>query len=664
MNNIDLSIIIVNYNVKEFLQNLLTSIQKSSLNVTKEIIVVDNASDDGSVEIIQEKFPDVKLIANKVNVGFGNANNIGLKLASGKFILLINPDAIVQEDTFQKLIEFFNSTPDAGIAGCKVLNSDGSLQLACRRGFPGPWTSFTKVTGLSKLFPNNRLFARYNLTYLDENKTYEVDAISGAFMMMRREVYEKIGGFDPEFFMYGEDLDLCYRTQKAGFKVYYVHTTQIIHYKGESTKRSNLDETKVFYDAMHLFVKKHFSSSFLVQIILRFAIVLRKLAAFVYYYKLVLLAILLDFIFYDISLLLADKLYTSSHWGGYPSEKLSIIFTIPAILQIILSSFLGTYRKDSLSVLKILYSVFIGFFIISATTFFLKQFAYSRAIVIITYALLFVLLPLWRIIVKVLFHLGVKDEAGKSRTLIIGTSENAVSLAVRLKNKFTTLHSIVGLIGNSRKSIGQTLNGFEVIGSLENVGKIIKENNINEVIFSSVDISYSEILSVVSNNQTENVEFKVAGSEFDFLVGKSAVTLLDDIPLLGISYNISGIPQRISKFIFDKAIGIPVLIFIWPFIYFFQKLTKQSNSFTKFAIKIPHVVFGSYSLVGPPVKRELNLFLGKIGLTGLWFTEGYDKNDNEEALKLDIYYAKNQNIWLDLEILGKSISKMFNERKS
>ncbi len=664
MNNIDLSIIIVNYNVKEFLQNLLTSIQKSSLQITKEIIVVDNASDDGSVEIIQEKFPDVKLIANKENIGFGNANNIGLKLASGKFILLINPDAIVQEDTFQKLIEFFERTPDAGIAGCKVLNSDGTLQLACRRGFPGPWTSFTKVTGLSKLFPKNRLFARYNLTYLDENKTYEVDAISGAFMMLRREVYEKIGGFDPEFFMYGEDLDLCYRTQKAGFKVYYVHTTQIIHYKGESTKRSSLDETKVFYDAMHLFVKKHLSSSILVQFILRFAIILRKLAAFMYYYRVALLAILFDFIFYDVSLFLSDKIYSSKHWAGYPQERLSILFTIPAILQIILSSLLGTYRKDSLSILKILYSVFIGFFIISATTFFLKQFAYSRAIVIINYVLLMILLPLWRLIVKVFFHLGIKDESGKSRTLIIGTSENAVSLASRLKNKFTTLHNIVGLIGNSRKSIGTKLNGFEVIGSLENVGKIIKENNINEVIFSSVDISYSEILSVVSNNQGENVEFKVAGSEFDFLVGKSAVTLLDDIPLLGISYNISGIPQRISKFILDKAISIPVLIFIFPFIYFFHKVTKQRSSFIKFVINIPSVVFGKRSLVGPPVKRDINLFLGKIGLTGLWFTEGFNSYDNEEVMKLDIYYAKNQNIWLDLEILGKTISKMFGERKS
>ncbi|HEY6435350.1 MAG TPA: glycosyltransferase family 2 protein, partial [Ignavibacteriaceae bacterium] len=250
----DLSIIIVNYNVKEFLQNLLHSIEKASSNILKEIIIIDNASDDGSVEVIKEKFPTVTLIENKINIGFGKANNQGLAIAKGNYILFINPDCIVSENTFDKMISFFESNSVCGLAGCKILNSDGTLQLACRRSFPGPWTSFTKVTGLSNLFPKSKIFARYNLTYLDENKTHEVDAVSGSFMMIRKEVYGKTGGFDEQFFMYGEDLDLCYRVQKNGYKVYYMHETQIIHYKGESTKRSNLDETKLFYDAMHLFV--------------------------------------------------------------------------------------------------------------------------------------------------------------------------------------------------------------------------------------------------------------------------------------------------------------------------------------------------------------------------------------------------------------------------
>jgi len=269
---LDISIIIVNYNVKEFLQNLLHSLEKASSNISTEIIIVDNASDDGSVEFIREKFPEVKIIANKINLGFGKANNQALKQASGKYILLINPDSVVSEDTFERMITFFENNPTAGLAGCKILNPDGTLQLACRRSFPGPWTSFCKVTGLSTLFPKSKLFARYNLTYHDENKTYEVDAVSGSFMMIRKEVYDNVGGFDEDFFMYGEDLDLSYRIQKAGYKVYYVHETQIIHYKGESTKRSSIDETKVFYDAMHLFVRKHLSGSFLVEAILRSAI--------------------------------------------------------------------------------------------------------------------------------------------------------------------------------------------------------------------------------------------------------------------------------------------------------------------------------------------------------------------------------------------------------
>ncbi len=276
----DLSIIIVNYNVKEFLQNLLDSLHKAAQNISHEIIIVDNASDDGSVEVIEERYPAVKLIKNKKNIGFGKANNLALEHANGKYLLLINPDTIVTENPFEKIIKFFDSTNDVGIVGCKVLNPDGTLQLPCRRGFPGPWTSFTKITGLSKLFPKSKLFARYHLTYLDENKTYEVDAISGAFMFIKRETYEKVGGFDQHFFMYGEDLDLCYRIQKAGFKVYYFHETEIIHYKGESTKRSRIDETKVFYNAMHFFVKKHFSASFVVEFILRAAIALRTLFAF------------------------------------------------------------------------------------------------------------------------------------------------------------------------------------------------------------------------------------------------------------------------------------------------------------------------------------------------------------------------------------------------
>lgn len=655
-----LSIIIVNYNVKEFLQNLLKSIEKTCGNITKEIIVVDNASDDGSVEILREKYPYVRLIANKENLGFGAANNLGMSVSKGRFLLLINPDTIVQEDTFSTLLEFFSGHPEAGMAGCKVLNSDGTLQLACRRGFPGPWTSFCKVSGLSTLFPKSRLFARYNLTFMDENQTYEVDAISGAFMMMRREVFEKTQGFDQRFFMYGEDLDLCYRVQQAGYKVYYVHTTQIIHYKGESTKRSSMDETRVFYDAMNLFVQKHFSSSFIVSMMLQAAIFLRKTLAFMNLYRLVLMAVVLDFIFFDISIFLADKIYSFYGWHGFPARFLPIVYTLPALFQILISSITGVYKKESLSVLRNLYSLLPGFLFISSATFFFKHYAYSRAIVILIYMAAVFMLPLWRILLKVFFKIGIREDLYKSRTLIVGTDDYSAELARKLKSRLTSLHHIAGFISSSRVELGRRIEGIEVIGSMDNIRKIIKERKVNEVIFSSAQMNYQQMLSVVSQCQNENVDFKVAGSGLDFLVGKSSVTMLEDIPLLDVSYNISTITSRVTKRLLDVFISLPLLIFIYPFVYFFSVLKKGISPVSAFILSLPGVAAGRLSLVGPKSTEEQPaLYLGKKGLTGLWFTETQGIPDSDELRKLDVFYARNQNIWLDMEILGKTIARFF-----
>ncbi len=658
----DLSIIIVNYNVKEFIQNLLHSIAKAARNIQYETIIVDNASNDGSVEFLKEKYPEVKLIANKENLGFSKANNLGLKIAKGKYFLLLNPDTLLREDTLQKMIEFFKTVPDAGMAGCKILNPDGSLQLACRRSFPGPWTSFCKVTGLSTLFPKSKIFARYNLTYLDENQTYEVDAISGSFMMLKKEVFDNIGGLDEDFFMYGEDLDLCYRVQKSGYKVYYVHSTQIIHYKGESTKRSSIDETKIFYDAMNLFVKKHLSGSFLVEIILHSAITFRKFFAFLGRRKLIFISLVLDFLFFDAALFFANIIYgLFSKWHGFPVESYYIIYTIPAIIHITVAGVSGVYRKDSLSILRNFLAVIISFIIISALTFFFKQYAYSRAALLITYFILFFLLAFWRIILKVVFKTGIKtNEFAHRRTLIVGINEPAVKIAGKLKAKHTDFHIIEGLIGFTNKEVGNVINGFEVVGTIENIRRVINEKKIEEVIFSSEELSYNQMMAMVSACQSENVEFKIIGGSLDFLVGKTSVSVLDDIPLIEISYNISKPLLRFLKSSFDYALALPVLFFIYPFIYLITMVTGKQTEFKKFILQVPLIVSGKASFVGPKYpKGSGNLFLGKRGLTGLWYIEDEQETGNE---KLDILYAKNQNMWLDLEIIGKTLTRMWEKR--
>ena len=658
---LDLSIIIVNYNVKEFLQNLLHSIDKAAQTISTEVIVVDNASDDGSVDFIREKFPGVKLFANDKNLGFSKANNIALKEAKGKYLLLINPDTLVREDTFTKIIEFFETHPEAGLAGCKILNPDGTLQLACRRSFPGPWTSFTKVTGLSALFPRSKMFARYNLTYLDENQTYEVDAISGSFMMFTREVFEKVGGLDERFFMYGEDLDLCYRIQQEGYKVFYVSSTQIIHYKGESTKRSSLDETKFFYNAMHLFVKKHLSTSYLVEFILRVAIAAREFVAFWGKRKLIVLAVLLDFIFFDLSLFSAARYYGSiTKWTGFAAYHAPVLYTIPALLHILIASVLGVYKRDSLSVLRNFGAIILSFFFISSLTFFFNQFAYSRAVVIITFLFLLFILTGWRVVLKLFFKVGDSDrEYIQTRAIIVGINTHAITLAEKLSNKNSDFHSVLGLISFTHKEIGRKINGFEVLGSIENIKKVIKEKKINEVIFSSEELTYNQMMNIVSSAHDENVEFKLIGSSLDFLVGKTSVSVLDDIPLIGIKYNISDPMFKFFKTVLDYSLASFVLIFIYPFIYLTALMSGRHSAFQNLILNVPKILSGKFSFVGPKEGNVSDLYLGKKGLTGLWYID--ESRSNSE--KLDIFYAKNQNVWLDLEILGKTLNKMWNSKK-
>jgi len=660
---IDLSIIIVNYNVKEFIQNLLESIKSASKGLKTEVIIVDNASDDGSIDLIRHKYPEVTLIENSRNLGFSRANNLGLKIARGKYLLLLNPDTLVKEDTFEKMILFFESTPDAGMAGCKLLNTDGTLQLACRRGFPGPWASFTKVTGLSTLFPRSPLFARYNLTFLDENQTYAVDAISGAFMMIRREVYDKTGGLDETFFMYGEDLDLCYRVNKAGFKVYYVHTTEIIHYKGESTKRSNLNEVKVFYEAMHIFVKKYYAGSFFLLLFLRTAILARELLAFLGKKRLVFVSVLMDLIFYNLTMFLAVKIYTTYRdWeSGIPSYGIPVIYSIPVMVHLLTSAVLSVYKKDRLSVLRTLGAVIAGFFVITSLTFFFKDYAFSRGVVLILYFTLPFTLGGWRIFAKLWFKAGASgDFSLRKRAVVVGTGEEAINLAKKLQKKKGGYSRIAGLIGTKRTQIGERLEGFEVIGSVDNIIKVIRERGIQEVIFTTGELSYNAIIGIVAACRKENVEFQITGGESDFMVSKSEVSILNEIQLFEVNYNIGFPLHKIIKKSFDILFSLFILFFLFPFLFVIKLFSGKESGFYTFVKGLWRVLTGECSVVGPKEEAQKGEpWLGKQGLTGFWFT---DMDEDEDSAKSDIFYAKNQNIWLDLEIIGKTFNKLINEQ--
>lgn len=258
----DLSIIIVNYNTKTLTLECIESVYNSKLNYQFEIIVTDNNSSDGSVQAIIESFPNVKVIENKKNVGFSKANNQAIAASKGRYVLLLNSDTIVNETTLSTMVKFMDKQQDAGATGCKVVLPDGSLDKACHRGFPTPEASFYYMTGLAKKFPNSPKYNSYHKSYLNMNETHEIDCLVGAFMIVRRETIDEIGMLDEEFFMYGEDIDWCYRIKEAGWNIYYVPHVSIVHYKGASSRKKPYKIVYEFHRAMYLFHKKHFAKKY------------------------------------------------------------------------------------------------------------------------------------------------------------------------------------------------------------------------------------------------------------------------------------------------------------------------------------------------------------------------------------------------------------------
>lgn len=229
-------------------------------NIDGEIIVIDNSSSDGSFYFFQNRFQKISFIWNKRNVGFAKANNRALEIARGEYILFLNPDTIIPEDCLEKSIAFIQSKNNTCALGIKMVDGSGNFLKESKRAFPSPITSFYKLSGLSKLFPQSKTFAKYHLGNLSDNLNQEVDVLAGAFMLVPKNILEKTGGFDEQFFMYGEDIDLSYRIQKAGFTNFYFAESSIIHFKGESTKKGSLNYVKMFYKAMSIFVKKHYGS--------------------------------------------------------------------------------------------------------------------------------------------------------------------------------------------------------------------------------------------------------------------------------------------------------------------------------------------------------------------------------------------------------------------
>lgn len=673
----DLSVIIVNYNVRQFLESALASIKRALEGLRGEIFVVDNASDDGSAEMVRTKFPEVTLIQNAENLGFAKANNIALERARGRFVLLINPDTIVQEDTLKEMIRFFDENPDVGLAGCKILNPDGSFQLPCRRSFPTPWVAFAKMTGLSALFPRSPLFGKYNLTYLSPDETYEVDAVSGSFMMIRHDMYKKIGGLDEKFFMYGEDLDWCYRVRQAGSKVYYVHSTKVIHFKGESTRRSAINEVKVFYTAMQVFVDKHYNRSGWIRGMLLAGIIVTGAMASLRRASRTILLAAVDMFVVDLALLVSAFVYFGDPIK-FPAHAHPVVWVVPAFVVAVTLFFLGAYTSNRFSVSRAGMGVIAGYIVLSAIVFFAKEFAYSRAVVLISGFLSFIMIPGWRLALRLSGSASGRSQGRRSlfgrRTLIVGTGPSAQEVLKRLRARVDDGFDVQGFIDINRKRVGERIAGVEVLGSIDNVGKVIFEKKVGEVIFSADALSYADILSVIARAGASNVNFRLVPNSLEAIIGKTRIDELNTLPLVEIDYNIQRPLNRAVKRLFDLVLGIALLLTIYPFVRLFRGSHGHTTGkiLSEKILLLPMIIRGELSFVGRPMNGdriadhgdERFQHLGPRGLTGLAQINERDDLTAEERDRYTLYYAKNQGLALDVEILLKALLSRTKQRSS
>ncbi|MBL7999310.1 MAG: glycosyltransferase, partial [Candidatus Kapabacteria bacterium] len=560
------TIVIVNYNVRDFLYQCLSSIERVHNTAPLRVIVVDNNSADDSIEYLQPQFPWVEFIPLPENIGFGRANNIGITKSESQYTLLLNPDTIIAEDTIGTMVRFMETNPASGIAGCKVLNADGTFQVQCRRGFPTPWASFCKLFGLQALFPNSPLFARYNQLYRSPDETYTVDAVIGAFMFCRTDALKSAGGFDPDYFMYGEDLDLCYRMKKAGYNTSYVHSTSIIHFKGESTRRSSMNEVRVFYDAMVVFARKHYGKSKIFLLFLRMGIMLRMGIAFMLRRKREFILMFCDMLIQNGMLLLATSLRFKSPFG-FPDYAYPVVFIVlTAVLgcSMILSGEYFEYHSPSAR--RVVTGYLIGFFILSATTYYWNDFAFSRGVLLMTIGFSMAVSLLVRGLVALFDSFAGRQVR---RIIVVGAGSEAHHLVKSILQADVSSVSVIGRVTALNTDSNTEESMIPVLGNITYLAKIVREHDVDEVVIADSAIDRTLILGALMQTAEYGVKYHVADG-YDDLVVSRIINEVSDTGVLP-DYPLGRFRNRLFKRLTDVVCAVAALLIVTPLVFLARK---------------------------------------------------------------------------------------------
>lgn len=685
----DISLVIVNYNVKEFLASLLTSVRQARGDLNLEVFVVDNNSSDGSVPYLKRRFPEVVFIENNHNAGFGKANNQAIRLARGKYTLLINPDTLIKEDTLRVLYDHMEANPNTGAAGCKILNPDGTFADESRRTVPTPWNALGKVLGLASLFPKSKLFAGYYMNWLDEDTESQVPVISGSFMFFRTDALQRLGGFDERFFMYGEDIDLCYRLTQSGMAIDYVPATSIIHYKGESTKKDNIDYIIIFNKALYQFFDKHYSYSYtlLFRVIIVMGIVARGVIGYAKTLMRRLWQPLLDLLLLNVLVVVAFLL----RYGIHPSnlfaeyEPRFLVYNLfIAVLFVIAGKYYDLYGVNRLSAAAALKATIFSFVGTALFTYFWGEYAFSRWILVGAGAAGAVLVSALRLLRKNLVR-NQQYATGQfqpTRILLVGLNEKTADLIRKIRGRVDWNYHIAGVVAQEGAAeVRDEMERVPVIGNIAQLTTLCRYHKVSQVVFLVDAVSHEKVLHAMTQLQHQDLVFKIVPNSLDYIIGKSNVEYLENIPVVDVQLPYYSTWNRFAKRNLDLLLSLPLFLLLFPFLllpwlatagkrkayrfytgedrFFNLRLLPEEGfkGWVNFFSLLGYAIRGRISLVGAPLRPDRNdaFVYYRYGLTGLRQHHEARNGPIEEGDRFELHYLQNYSVWLDLDILAKTL---------
>ena len=652
-----LSVIIVNYNVKYFLDQCLTSVLKAkTLLPEMEVIVVDNNSVDGSLEMLGKKFSEVRLIANTDNKGFSAANNQGIVISTGEYVLLLNPDTIVEEDTFSKTVGFMDDTPKAGGLGVKMIDGKGKFLPESKRGLPTPWVAFCKMIGLARIFPKSKTFNGYHVGYLDKDQVHKVEILSGAFMLLRRSALDKTGLLDEAFFMYGEDIDLSYRLLQEGYQNYYFPKTRIIHYKGESTKKSSLNYVFIFYNAMVIFANKHFSknNANLFSTLIKGAIYLRAGLSVI---NRMMTKILLPL--FDSALIFGSMIIMRDIWetkvmlsdgSYYPIEFISI--AVPAYILIWLGAVYlsGGYDKP-VGIIKSTRGIVLGTFVILILYALIPEsWRFSRALILLGAISAMLVTAGVRGILKLVNASAIIGDQAKAKNTVVIGNETEVERVTHLLNQAVDKPILRGWISPGPLS-GSDLPSH--LGTLKQLADVVQVHKINAIVFCIDDLPISQIITQMATLGASKMEYKIAPPESMHIIGSSTINAAEDLYMIELS-TIAKLENQRNKRMLDLIV-VPGLLALSPVLLFI------CGNPLRFYMNLLSVLLGSKSLVGYiPHQKTTGSLYPKIKRGVLNPSDALKKTSltEDEIHDLNLRYAKDYSILNDLLVIWGGLKNL------